>query len=103
MTKFQRLYDAAIYRTLGASTRMIASMVAIEYGLLGALAGVMGAAGALALSYVMARWLFDIEWRPAAGLLTAGVVITALAVGLVGLAASVDVLVRKPLATLRGE
>ena len=36
MTKFQRLYDAAIYRTLGASTRLIATMVAVEYGLLGA-------------------------------------------------------------------
>ena len=103
MTKFQRLYDAAIYRTLGASTRMIASMVAIEYGLLGALAGLMGAAGAFVLSWALARWLFDIEWRPAAGLLTSGVVITAVTVGLVGLAASVDVLVRKPLQTLRGE
>ncbi len=103
MTKFQRLYDAAIYRTLGASTRMIASMVVIEYGLLGALAGLMGAAGAFVLSWALARWLFDIEWRPAVGLLTSGVVITALAVGFVGLAASVDVLLRKPLQTLRGE
>ena len=32
MTKFQRLYDAAIYRTLGASTRMVTAMVAVEYG-----------------------------------------------------------------------
>ena len=103
MTKFQRLYEAAIYRTLGASTRMIASMVAIEYSLLGALAGLMGSAGALALSWVLARWLFDIEWRPAPGLLAAGVVITTVAVGLVGLAASADVLIRKPLATLRNE
>ena len=28
MTKFQRLYEAAIYRTLGASTRLVATMVA---------------------------------------------------------------------------
>ena len=103
MTKFQRLYEAAIYRTLGASTRMLASMVAIEYSLLGALAGLMGAAGALALSWVLARWLFEIEWRPAAGLLITGFVVTAAAVGLVGLAASADVFVRKPLATLRSE
>lgn len=103
MTKFQRLYEAAIYRTLGASTRMIASMVAIEYGLLGALAGALAAAGALALSYVLARWLFDIEWQPAPALLASGVLITAVAVALVGLAASIDVLVKKPLGTLRGE
>jgi putative ABC transport system permease protein len=103
MTKFQRLYEAAIYRTLGASTRLLTSMVAIEYGLLGLLAGLLAAAGALALSWVMARGLFDIDWRPAPGLLAAGVALTAAAASLVGLAASADVLVRKPLATLRRE
>ncbi|HUL75450.1 MAG TPA: FtsX-like permease family protein [Vicinamibacterales bacterium] len=103
MTKFQRLYEAAIYRTLGASTRMIASMVAIEYALLGALAGLVGAAGALALSWALARWLFDIEWRPAGWLFASGVVATAVTVAAVGLAASADILVRKPLAVLRSE
>jgi len=78
-------------------------MVAIEYSLLGALAGLMGAAGALALSWVLARWLFEIEWRPAPGLLATGVVVATVLVGLVGLAASADVLIRKPLATLRNE
>ncbi len=103
MTKFQRLYEAAIYRTLGASTRMIASMVVIEYGLLGALAGLMGAAGAFGLSWALARWLFEIDWKPTPGLLTAGVVIATVLVGVVGLVASADILVRKPLGTLRGE
>ena len=69
MTKFQRLYEAAIYRTLGASTRMLAAMVAIEYGLLGLLAGALGAAGALVLSWALATWLFEIDWQPAPGLL----------------------------------
>jgi putative ABC transport system permease protein len=103
MTKFQRLYEAAIYRTLGASTRMIASMVAIEYGLLGTLAGLVGAGGALALSWALARWLFEIEWRPAGWLLASGVVVTAVTVAAVGLAASADILVRKPLVVLRSE
>ena len=86
MTKFQRLYEAAIYRTLGASTRLIASMVAIEYGLLGLLAGAAGRGGrARPCPGRWPRWLFDIDWRPAPGLLAAGVVITTVAVGLVGL------------------
>ena len=72
MTKFQRLYEAAIYRTLGASTRVLTAMVAVEYGLLGLLAGILGAAGALALSWALARYLFDMTWRPAPGLLAAG-------------------------------
>src|SRR5260221_1547149 len=48
MTKFQRVYEAAILRTLGASTRMLGAMLALEYGGLGLLAGALGAARALA-------------------------------------------------------
>src|SRR5207344_2310711 len=45
MTRFQRLYESAIYRTLGASTRVLTAMVTVEYGLLGLLAGTLGALG----------------------------------------------------------
>ncbi len=103
VTKFQRLYEAAIYRTLGASTRVLASMTAIEYGLLGALAGLLGAAGALGLSWLVVTRLFEIEWHPTPGLLAGGVVLAALLVSLVGVLSSADVLVKKPLSTLRGE
>ena len=103
MTKFQRLYEAAIYRTLGASTRLLATMVAVEYGMLGLLSGVLGAAGAFGLSWALARWLFEIDWRPAPGLLAIGVAVTAAIVAIVGLAASAEVLMRKPLGTLRSE
>jgi putative ABC transport system permease protein len=103
MTKFQRMYDSAIYRTLGASNRMVTAMVAVEYGLLGLLAGALGAAGALGLSWMLARYLFEIDWRPAPLLLTAGMMLTAAIVSLVGVAVSADVLVRKPLEVLRSE
>ena len=103
MTKFQRLYEAAIYRTLGASTRILTAMVAIEYGLLGLLAGLLGAAGALALSWALATYLFDMNWRPAPGLLAGGAALTGVIVCVVGLAASLDVLLRKPLNTLRSD
>jgi putative ABC transport system permease protein len=103
MTKFQRLYEAAIYRTLGASARMIATLVLVEYGTLGLLAGLLGAAGALGLSWALATFLFEIDWRPSPLLVAGGIGATAAAVALVGLAASADVVLRKPLATLRGE
>lgn len=103
MTKFQRLYDAAIYRTLGAGRGRLMAMVAIEYGLLGGLAGTVGAAGALALSFVLCRFFLDVSWSPAWPLVGGGVTATAALVSLVGLVASVDVLVRKPLRTLRTE
>lgn len=103
MTKFQRVYDAAIYRTLGASTWRLASMVTIEYGLIGALSGVMGALGALALSWVVSRELFDIGWSASPSLVASAIASTAALVALVGLVSSLDVLFRKPLRTLRSD
>jgi putative ABC transport system permease protein len=103
MTKFQRLYETAIYRTLGAGTRAIATMVTIEYGVLGLLAGVLGAAGAVVLSWVVSTRLLEIPWRFAPEILAVGVILTTLMVAAVGLGASLDVVLRKPLATLRSE
>jgi putative ABC transport system permease protein len=103
MTRFQRMRDAAIYRTLGAGTRAMTGMLAIEYGLLGLLAGALGTAGAAVLSWALARGLFDIPWQPVPGLFAAAVLGAAVLVAVVGLAASGDVLLQKPLATLRGE
>lgn len=103
MTKFQRVYEAAILRTLGASTRLLTTMLAIEYSALGLLAGAIGAAGALALTWGVTRYVFDMTWRPAPALLAAGALLTALLVGAIGVLASADVLRKKPLATLRAE
>ena len=103
MTKFQRVYEAAILRTLGASTKLLAAMLALEYTALGLLAGAIGSAGALVLSWAACRWIFEIDWRPTPGLLAAGAISTMLLVGIVGVLASADVLRRKPLATLRAE
>jgi putative ABC transport system permease protein len=103
MTKFQRVYDAAILRTLGATTRTLSTMLALEYCALGLLAGLIGAAGALGLTWAVTRWVIDIPWRPAPVLLSAGVFLTTALVGTIGVAASVDVLRKKPLSTLRAE
>lgn len=103
MTKFQKTYEAAIYRTLGASSRLVATMLAVEYGLLGTLAGTLGALGGTALSYGLTQHLFNIDWHLAPGLLAVGIIGSAMAVSFVGVAASLDVLRRKPMATLRSE
>jgi putative ABC transport system permease protein len=103
MTKFQRVYEAAILRTLGASTRMLGAMLALEYGGLGLLAGLVGAGGAIALTWGVSRHVLDIPWRPAPGLAAIGALITMALVGIVGLTSSYDVLRKKPLGTLRAE
>ena len=103
MTRFQRLYESAILKTLGATPRTITFMVALEYLGLGALGGIVGAAGALGLSWAVSRYLFEMRWQPSPGTLFFGIVLTSLVVGVVGILASLDVVRRRPLAVLRAE
>jgi putative ABC transport system permease protein len=103
MTKFQRVYEAAVFKTLGASTSAIARMLLFEYGVLGALAGAVGSLGAVALTWGVSRFALDIPWRVFAGEHFAGVGLTALLVAAIGVLSSVDVLRNKPLLTLRAE
>jgi putative ABC transport system permease protein len=77
--------------------------MALEYSALGLLAGLIGAAGAVALSWAVAKYLLDIAWRPAPLLLGSGVILTTLLVAAVGVMASSDVLRKKPLGALRAE
>lgn len=103
LTKSQRVYENAILKTLGAGRGTLTAILFAEYGILGLMAGLIGAGFATALSYTVARYLFDIEWSFDASLMSAGIIITAVLVMLVGAAASFDVLFRKPLATLRSQ
>jgi putative ABC transport system permease protein len=103
MTKFRRVYEAAILKTLGASSRLIAAMLLLEYGVLGAIAGTVGALGAIALSWAVAHYALELEWQAAPALTIGGIVLTTVVVAAVGVIASLDVLRHKPLATLRAE
>ena len=103
MTKFQRVYEAAVFKTLGANTRMIARMLLFEYGVLGSLAGTIGSLGAIALTWGVSRYALEIPWRVFAGEHVAGVLLTAVLVAAIGVLSSLDVLRNKPLATLRAE
>ena len=103
MTKFQRVYESAILRTLGASTRLLTMTLALEYSALG-LAGRHHRRGRRSqLSWGVTRNVFDIPWRPAPGLLTIGAVLTMALVCTIGVLASADVLRKKPLSSLRAE
>lgn len=103
MTRFQRVYETAVLKTLGATTRRIAAMLAVEYGLVGFVAGIIGSAGALVLSWAVSTFVLDVPWQPTPTLVIAGMIASSALVTLVGILASLDVLRRKPLATLRAE
>jgi putative ABC transport system permease protein len=103
VTKFQRIYEGAIFKTLGASSRAIAAMLMVEYGLLGTLAGAVGSFAAIALAWGVSRFAFDIPWQPAIHENIIATVATSLLIMVIGVVASADVLRRKPLAALRAE
>jgi putative ABC transport system permease protein len=103
MTKFRRVYEAAILKTLGASSRMIGAMLLLEYGVLGAIAGTIGALGAIALGWAVARFALELPWEPTPLVTITGIIATAIFVAAVGVLASLDVLRHKPLGTLRSE
>ena len=101
MTKFQRVYEAAVLKTLGARRRTLLGILLAEYALLGLVAGLVGAAAATALSYAVSRYVFEIAWSFMPVIGVAGIFLTVLLVCLVGALSSLDVLTRKPLAILR--
>ena len=64
MTKFRRIYEAAIFKTLGATRRLIASVLLLEYGVLGALAGRSARSARSALTWGISRFALEIPWTP---------------------------------------
>jgi putative ABC transport system permease protein len=103
MTKFQRVREAAIFKTLGATTRTIGKMLLFEYGVLGLLSGTVGSLGAVALTWGISRYALDIPWRLVVGEHVGGVVVTTVLVAFIGVISSLDVLRNKPLGALRSE
>lgn len=103
LTKSQRIYENAVLKTLGAKRLTLATILLAEYGLLGILAGVIGAVFATALSFAVAKYVLEISWEFDFGLTLAGVATTTFLVMIVGAVSSFDVLFRKPLATLRSQ
>ncbi len=103
MTKYQRVYEAAVLKTLGATSRMVGLLLALEYALLGAVAGFIGSAGALGLSWAVSRYGVKMAWLPSPLEHVLAVIAAAFLVAGVGTVANLDVLRKKPLGTLRAE
>ncbi|HXD76623.1 MAG TPA: FtsX-like permease family protein [Puia sp.] len=103
VSKFQRIQESVLLRTLGASRRQVLVITMLEYFFLGGLASVVGIGLSLAFTLVLAKLAFELVFIPdwwVAGGLFAGV--SALTV-LIGLYNVRGVLNRPPLEVLRRE
>ncbi len=97
----EREYEAAIMRTLGASRRQIAATQLAEFALMGGLAGLVAAAGASALGYVLALKVLHVPYLGNPWVWPIGVLSGALGIALAGMLGTRRVLMVPPLQSLR--
>ena len=102
-SRFQRMREGALLRTLGATRGQLWRVVVAEYLSLGTLAALVALLLATASGWALTRFVFDGRFTlPVVPFAALGLGVVALTV-LVGLANSRDVLRRPPLEVLRGE
>jgi putative ABC transport system permease protein len=102
-SRFRRMREVVILKTLGATRRRIAWIFSVEFLALGAVAGIMGALLASGFAALILKRLLEIDFRfdPAANALA--IAAAAAVAALAGWLASFRVLNRKPLEILRDE
>jgi putative ABC transport system permease protein len=96
-----RLYDATVMKVLGATRSQIAVIYAVEYGLVGALAGLIALAAGTAAAAAVAREVFDVALVFDARAVLLTVVGGGAATLAFGLASALAALSAKPAARLR--
>ncbi len=99
----ERRYESAMLRTLGASRSVVFQGVAAEFIVLGALAGLLAAAGATGVGYLLATRVFDLQFTPNPWVWIVGVGGGALLVGLAGILAARSVVSHPPMQALRAD
>jgi putative ABC transport system permease protein len=102
-TRFRRVREAAILKSLGATRAVLLRSLAIEYAVLGLVAGVVGTAVGSGLAWAVLSLVLRVPWSAPAAVLVALPLVTAALTVLVGLAALLGVIAEKPLAVLRAE
>ena len=101
ISKYQRMRETVLLRTIGASRRQILSITAMEYLMLGAMAALTGILLAMGGSWILAEQVFDTtfrpSWLPVIGVFSGVCLLTVT----IGMANSRQVVNRPPLEVLR--
>jgi putative ABC transport system permease protein len=102
-TRFRRIREVVILKTLGATRRRIAQIFSIEFLVIGTVAGLMGGMLAGGFAWLVLNRLLHADARPDALPMMVAVAGTALLAITTGWAASYRTLGQKPLEILRNE
>ena len=96
----ERIRQGALLRALGAERKLLVKARRIEFGLLGAVSGLLAALGTELVTLVLYRYAFDLVWHPHPWLLVLPV-IGAVLIGGAGVFGTRRALNASPLAVLR--
>jgi putative ABC transport system permease protein len=102
-TRFRRIREVVILKTLGATRRHVGRIFSIEFLTLGAVAGLMGALLASAFSNLVLKRLLEADFQFDPWATFGSVALTALLANISGWLASFRILGQKPLEVLREE
>jgi putative ABC transport system permease protein len=103
ISKYRRIEEAVLLRTLGASRKQIVTIATLEYFFLGALSAFTGILIAITGSWLLAKYQFKFPFNPdflPAGILLLIIIIITVTIGLFN---SREVLNKPPLEVLRAE
>ena len=103
ISKYQRIQESVLLRTLGATRKQIFVITALEYFFLGAFAAATGILLALSGSWALARYSFETEFTPRVLPILVVFILICLLTVVIGLMNSRVVLNRPPLEILRQE
>jgi putative ABC transport system permease protein len=93
--------QVALFKTLGMTRAQVATAFAVEYALVGLVAGTIGTFGGVVLAWIVTHFGFEIAWAWAPTVYAASVAATVGLSVVAGLAASTRALAVRPLAILR--
>ncbi|MEM6805033.1 MAG: FtsX-like permease family protein, partial [Bacteroidota bacterium] len=102
-SKYQRIRESILLRTLGGSKRKILLINALEYVFLGFLAALTGILLALAASWALAKFSFKIDYAPNMGpafFILLGIIVLTVGIGMLNIQ---GILSKSPLEVLRRE
>lgn len=102
-SRFQRIREAVLLRTLGASKKQVIKIQVIEYVLLGVMASITGLILSLGASTLIGYFYFDIEFVPNFFIIGVEILILTALVLLIGLLNTRGVHNKPPLEVLRAE
>jgi putative ABC transport system permease protein len=97
----RRGHQVALYKTLGMTRAQVALVFAVEYALIGLVAGLLGTGGGVVLAFAVVRFGFEIAWTWLPAAYVAAATVTVVLSVVAGLAASTRALAVRPLAVLR--